>query len=249
MRPFPLPVPDDVDPRALRVGFFVDDGVVSPSAACRRAIERAKAILEDAGVEVISYRPALCQELVLSYMAALSADGTKTLSAQVERDEIDKALTLLWTLARLPGPPRRAAGRGLSFLGETLVGGMLEVLGEKTVAELWRLTARAKEIEAEVFDAWNALGLDAVICPPHATPALPDGKSRDFTLAGALSMRFNLLDFPAEVVPVTRVRASEAHRPNPQGRLERRAAEVDRGCAGLPLGVQVAARPYREEGR
>jgi fatty acid amide hydrolase len=85
------------------------------------------------------------------------------------------------------------------------------------------------------------------VCPPHATPALPHGASRDFSLGGALSMRFNLLNFPAGVVPVTRVRAEEQLRANPKGRLEQAAARVDAGSAGLPVGVQIVARPWRED--
>jgi fatty acid amide hydrolase len=46
---------------------------------------------------------------------------------------------------------------------------------------------------------------------------------------------------------VTRVRAGEAVRHNPVGRLANRAAEVDRGSEGLPVGVQVVARPYKED--
>jgi len=46
---------------------------------------------------------------------------------------------------------------------------------------------------------------------------------------------------------VTCVRPNEAKRPDPKGRLETRAEEVDRASEGLPVGVQVAARPFRED--
>jgi len=60
-------------------------------------------------------------------------------------------------------------------------------------------------------------------------------------------MRYNFLNFPAGVVPVTRVRPGEAERAEPDGRLQKRAAEVDRDSEGLPVGVQVAGRPWRED--
>jgi fatty acid amide hydrolase len=88
--------------------------------------------------------------------------------------------------------------------------------------------------------------LDVLICPPHATPALPHGASGDFALAGSPSMLWNLCQFPAGVVPVTRVQPDEARRRQPRDRLERRAAEVDRRSAGLPVGVQVVGYPYQE---
>jgi fatty acid amide hydrolase len=103
------------------------------------------------------------------------------------------------------------------------------------------------QLRLEMVAAWDRAGLDAVICPAHATPALPHGASKDFALAGSYSMHYNTLNFPAGVVPVTRVKAGETERPVPADRLERVAADVERGSEGLPIGVQVVARPYRED--
>jgi fatty acid amide hydrolase len=47
-------------------------------------------------------------------------------------------------------------------------------------------------------------------------------------------------------VPVTRVRHDELHRDVARGRIGRRAAEVDARSAGLPVGVQIAGRPWHE---
>lgn len=245
--PLPLPSSGSVDVKGLRVGFFVEDGVLAPSRAVRRATERARAVLEDAGCVLVPFHPPLCEELVFTYLAALSADGAETLGALVDRQDLDPALGLLWTLARLPEAPKKAAGLGFTLVGDRLLGRMLEVVGQKSVAELWRLTARARQIQAAAFAAWNHHALDAVLCPPHATPALPHGRSRDFTLGGALSIRYNFLNLPAGVAPVTTVRADEQRRELAATRLEKRAAEVDAGSAGLPVGVQVVARPFREE--
>ena len=60
-------------------------------------------------------------------------------------------------------------------------------------------------------------------------------------------MLWNLHQFPAGVVPVTRVRPDETARERPRDRLEKRAAEVDRQSAGLPVGVQVVGRPWEED--
>ena len=105
--------------------------------------------------------------------------------------------------------------------------------------------------KAIALDAWAAAGLDAVLCPPHATPAVGHRQSGDFTPAGCYAMRYNFLNLPAGVVPVTRVRDDETQRPAPQGRrpdrVDRKAALVEAGTAGLPVGVQIAAMPYRED--
>ena len=60
-------------------------------------------------------------------------------------------------------------------------------------------------------------------------------------------MLWNVVQFPGGVVPVTRVRDDEAARPGAKGRWERHAEKVDRASAGLPVGVQVVARPWKDE--
>lgn len=245
--PIPLGDPACIDPSSLKIGYFVDDGIVTPSAALQRAVDQAVAVLRNAGVQVVPYSPPLCREIVLTYLAAVSSDGGRTVESQLQGGPVDPALGMLRTMARLPGVAKRAAARGMAWRGEPFLPDMLRVMGEKSVEEYWRITAKARALQAQVHRTWNDLSLDGVVCPPHATPALPHGASRDFTLGGALAMRYNLLNFPSGVVPVTRVRPDETVRPDPRGRLARRAADVDRGSDGLPVGVQVVACPYRED--
>ena len=126
---------------------------------------------------------------------------------------------------------------------------LLQSLGEKPVEELWRLTAQRTAMRHSELDAWNQAELDAVVCPPHVIPAMPLGTSGDLVLTLSYMFRYVMFNFPAGVVPVTRVRDDETSwsGPQPIDDLSRRCASVLAGAAGLPVGVQVVARPYREE--
>jgi fatty acid amide hydrolase len=88
--------------------------------------------------------------------------------------------------------------------------------------------------------------LDLLLCPPFATPAVPHGGSKNFTLASSYSILFNATQMPAGVVPVTRVRASETRRRGGADLLSRHAAKVDAASEGLPVGVQVVGRAFRD---
>jgi fatty acid amide hydrolase len=123
---------------------------------------------------------------------------------------------------------------------------LLRVTHEKTVSELWALTAQIRDYRARMLDAMDAAKIDALICPAHANPALPHTLSRDYAMAGSTSMLFNFVQFPAGVLPVTTVRPDETSRASGGDRLDRRAAEVDAKSAGLPVGVQVVGRPWAE---
>jgi fatty acid amide hydrolase len=124
----------------------------------------------------------------------------------------------------------------------------LRCLGEKPVAEYWRLTAERTVLRRAEFAAWNTMQLDAVVCPPHLLPALPLGSSGDLTLSLSYMFRYVMLNFPCGIVPVTRVRSDETDFFGAKSNFfGNKCAAALRGSAGLPVGVQVVARPYREE--
>src|SRR5215217_6958334 len=73
------------------------------------------------------------------------------------------------------------------------------------------------------------------------------GAAEELTLAGGYTCLANVLGYPAGVVPVTRVRRGEETGGRPTAdRMDRAAHEIEVGGAGLPVGVQVIARPWRE---
>ncbi len=245
----PLPAGDPllVDVSKLTIGWYDEDGVLAPSASVRRAVKTAVELLEKRGAKVVPFAPPHAQEIIDTYFAGLSSDGGVTLDRQLGDDPLVPQLKQLRQIAGLSGPARAAASVVMGMKGEARVKRLLDLVHEKPVAELWRIAARRSELRRRVFEAWNAAGADCVVCPVHATPALRHGDSGDFTLAGSFSMRYNFLNFPAGVAPVTRVLEEDARRGSASDRLERKATLVDEGSVGLPLGVQVVARPYRED--
>ena len=61
-------------------------------------------------------------------------------------------------------------------------------------------------------------------------------------------MLYNLLGMPAGVVAATRVRpGEESDRPFSRDIVERTARAAESDSAGLPVGVQVVARHWRED--
>ncbi len=251
--PFPFTEPASVEVARLRVGFYCDDGLVPSSSAVARAVVKAASALRARGATVVPFTPPGIPDAVYGYFAALSADGGATALSLLQggelggdADDIDVSLRSLRTMASLPPFARRAAARVAGLAGERRLQRLLEVTGPKSVAELWRATHALREARAAIASAMRAESLDLLLCPPYATPALPHAASRDFVLAGSSAMLWNLTQFPAGVVPVTRVRGGEARRERPRDRLERRAAEVDAKSEGLPVGVQVVGFPFSD---
>jgi fatty acid amide hydrolase len=73
------------------------------------------------------------------------------------------------------------------------------------------------------------------------------GASRDVVLAGAYTCLYNVLGYPTGIVPFTKVRAGEeTGRAPSKDKVEMTAYKTETGSAGLPVGVQVVARPWQE---
>lgn len=96
-------------------------------------------------------------------------------------------------------------------------------------------------------EALDRDGIDVILCPACALPAYTHGASNDLGVAGGYAVLYNLLGYPAGVVPFDRVRKEEEVGRQPsRDRVEKAALMVEQGSAGLPVGVQVVARPWRE---
>lgn len=245
--PVALRDPASIDPTRLRVGYFVDDGIVPASASVRRAVRVAADALERAGVAVQPFLPPGIEEAAAIYFGAMSADGGATATSILEGDPLEPSLARFRRVATMPAAARAAIAAGLRLRGDRRAADVVTWVGERTTTGLWELTRRARAYRLRLLGAMRDAGLDALLCPAHATPALPHGLGRDFTPAGFASMLFNLVQFPAGVVPVTTVAPDETGRAPGAGRLEANAADVDARSGGLPVGVQVVGAPWRDE--
>ncbi len=244
--PLPWEDPGAVNLSGLRVGVYSDDGVLPASASVARAVSRAASALEARGATAVAFEPPGVRDLLSAYLGALSADGGAGLVAALEGGEVDPVLQPLRRMAAVPARARTLLARTAHVLGQGNLGLMLDAMGDKSVGELWRLTNQLRTYRTTLLDAMDRLRLDLLLCPPFATAAVPHGGSKNFTLASSYSILWNATQLPAGVVPVTRVRAGETGRKGGMDLLSRHAAKVDAASAGLPVGVQVVGRAWRD---
>jgi fatty acid amide hydrolase len=244
--PAPWEAPESVRIDRLRVGVYVDDSVLTASRSIVRAVERAAQALRTRGARVESFEPPDVRGLLAAYLGALSADGGAGLVSALEGGAVDPVLQPLRRMAGVPDRARRVLARAARLALQRNVALMLESMGRKSVGDLWRLTDELRSYRARLLEDMDRAGVDVLLCPPFATPAMLHGGSKNFTLASSYSILFNATQMPAGVVPVTRVREDETERARDADLLERQAAGVDARSAGLPVGVQIAGRPWRD---
>jgi len=245
--PLPWIDPGTVELRKLRIGV-VQPGpfFVAPSAAIARATDEAAAILRAAGCEVVPFEIPDVVALYSFQGAALGADGGATVSRALEGSEKDPVVGTLLRNFKLGRGLRALAAMMMRRNGDPKVAEVLDRLGRRPAEDVWTLTNQTRAARQGFLDSMARARVDLLLCAPFATPAAPHTLTREFMPGGAYASIFNVLQLPAGVLPFSTVRPGETERAPSASRLARTAAEIDRGSAGLPVGVQVVGLPWEE---
>lgn len=238
---------EQVSSGTLRIGFFIDNGIIAPAPALRRAVNEAAAALEKCGIAVEEWTPPDLTEAWITYFGILFADGSASSRRMARRSKLTPAVRKVFLAGRFP---RRFLSRVsaplFDALGQHQLAQVMRGMGYISTDEYWRLLDRRAGICEQFRKEFDQRGFDAIICPPDAVPALRHDTR--WYLAFSYAAIWNLLGMPAGVVAATRVRQDEeSSRPASADRAEREAHRCEIGSAGLPVGVQVVARHWRED--
>jgi Asp-tRNA(Asn)/Glu-tRNA(Gln) amidotransferase A subunit family amidase len=191
--------------RSINIGFFEDDGRTPVTEETREAVKGAAGLLSNCGFHVAPFRPEGLEEARQRWWEFFGIAGGMILGPMLRGRESELSPTLrefrTWTNA---APPHT---------GDSLLAAWL---GRDTVREKILLQMRKYPV---------------LICPTAAIPAFRhgerewqvEGKTVKYLDAWSYCEWFNLLGFPAAVVP------------------------MGFSAEGLPIGVQLVGRPWEEE--
>ncbi len=240
-----------VDVAKLRVGFYVEDGLFASSPAVRRAVREAASAVASAGASTVEWQPHDTARAFRIAYGILGGDGMNWFREALRGGPAHPTVK---TLLALGGRPRwllEAMSRLLAALGQQSLAQALPLLAHTSVFQHWQLVEEQADYRrgfSQAMDAAAGGPLDVILGPVCALPAFRHGTTKDLGVAGANTIQYNVLGYPAGVVPWTRVRQGEESDRAPAGRdlVQKAARHCEEGSAGLPIAVQVAARPWCE---
>jgi fatty acid amide hydrolase len=247
--PRPLGDPAAVDLARLRVAWYTDDGEGAPAPAVARAVREAVEVLQSHGAAASAWSPPDASHALATWVGILGADGARGLERALTDDVRDPRVARLARVLAAPAAAIAALRALLGVAGRRRVADLLAACGRHDADHYLELIAAARDHErrfAAALDGDAGGPFDLIVTPACALPAPRHGAAS--LLAGSHAVLYDLVGYPAGVVPVTRVRAGEelGRAPSRRDALEQAAYETEAGSVGLPVAVQVVARPWRE---
>jgi fatty acid amide hydrolase len=222
--------------------------LIKPSPAIRRAVSEAARTLEKRGLIVEEWRPPYLVEMWRVYIGLLLADGFAGMRRASRGSQLTPYLRGLLSAGRLPRIAFPIGGVLCRLAGQPQFAESIRSSAPLNADEYWSLVERRKRLCAEFLAALDAERFDAILCPTCAVPALRHQVSLFINEAVSYTAVYNLLGMPAGVVAAGRVRPDEESDRFPGVNLvERACRKVEENSAGLPISVQVVARPWRED--
>jgi len=244
-------VPDlsQVDVSQLTIGYYEDDQFITPSPAIRRAVREAVSRFESLGAKLVPFEPAPVMEAWQINLGFFYADGGKWMRHMLGSSPKDARVKKTLLLASLPTAVRRSVPRVMESMGQTTTAALLKLSRSKTLSAFGYQAIQQKQqtFRETFYRRMHEQQIDAILCPPFPSVAMKH-MSPDIVLGYGYTYVYNLLGLPAGIVPRTTVMAGEESDRTPSKDNFIRdliRAEVD--SVGLPVGVQIVGRHWRED--
>ena len=241
--------PASVELACLRFATFTDDGEFPVAPAARRAVAEAAQMLIAAGAKRVEWRkPALSQVNDL-FFACLSADRGSAFKRMLRGNRVDGRIRSLLLTGQTPSWLRGILRAALGAMGQRHAATLVRRLSSGSADAYWQTVEAMVRFRRDFLQSLDTAGgpIDLILCPAYAVPAQRHGANLMMPLPGAYAPLAPVTSLPAGIVPVTRVLpGEESDRLESRDQVARVARESERASAGLPIAVQVIARPWRD---
>ncbi|KAJ7631228.1 general amidase [Roridomyces roridus] len=213
-----------------------DNGLVVPDPPIKRGLEMTKNALLAAGHKVIDWTPYKQAEITETLQAIWDSGSYEDFRRAAAPEPVIESMRLLPEDTPLQIRPDKPSGM--------------------TAFDLWQVHKKRRDLRQEHAQLWEdsvsktgtGRPVDAIICPAAPYVAPPHG----FCTTPKYTMTFNLLDYPAMVIPVSHVDQqldvkqprSEFYTQDDREGYERYDPKIHEHA---PIAIQVVGRTMEEE--
>jgi fatty acid amide hydrolase len=238
----------EIDVSKLKIGYFTSDGFTEPMNAVKRGVTESVEKLKSTGATVVEFQPPkfeICEEI---FYRILTVDGVKNFYKLLDGEKPVAQLKDMMMMASATDWKRNAVISLAKMFGQKNMPRLLSYFGGKGEEFLQTWATQRENYQRELESAMDKAGIEAILSPIAALPAFLQNSVDKVGLGGNYSILYNVSGFPAGVARVGEVQTNEAVARKPGFDIvERKIAQTEKLSAGLPLSVQIAAKPWRED--
>lgn len=232
-----------------KVGLFVEFDQFEIAPSHKRALRIAADVLEQHGISIIPLNFDIFYEdiLILTLASFYKDDGVKKTfgcGSPIKEPliapskEFSKVLCMPHFLVRYFAN-KETDDRRIIFC---------KALVKSRAINTYTLACEIGALYKKFTQYLKEKGVQLMLAPGMATPAIYHGSSNENNLQIVYMAMFNLFDFPAGALPVTRVRSDEEYYETKYNDVVAHSMHKNiKNSEGLPVGIQVAALPWMEE--
>ncbi|XP_069644923.1 vitamin D3 hydroxylase-associated protein-like [Haliaeetus albicilla] len=250
----PIPFDEEVysSSARLRVGYYDTDSYFPLPPCMRRAVRETREALQAAGHQLVPFSPPRIHYVMTElFLKTFFADGGRAWLDVFTGGIVDPSLKSQVNSCKIPRLGKKLLALILKPLFPRLADYLSALGGMRSVKEMWNHHHQIEAYRTEFIARWRELRLDVVLCPVLG-PAFTTGYAGKLLTAISSTMLYNVLNFPAGVVPVSTVtEADEEELKLYQGYCDdpwdRTLKQAVAGAMGLPVAVQCVALPWQEE--
>ncbi|NXG42322.1 FAAH1 hydrolase, partial [Psilopogon haemacephalus] len=243
----------------LRVGYYDTDDYFPLPPCMRRAVQETRLALQAAGHQLVPFSPPRIHYVMNElFLKTFFADGGRAWLDVFTGDIVDPSLKPQVNCCKIPRLGKKLLAlllKPLDCLGIPPPSWSCKNVAAisicRSVKEMWDHHHQIEVYRTEFITRWRELQLDAVLCPVLG-PAFTTGYPGKLLTAISSTMLYNVLNFPAGVVPVSTVTEADEEElklyrgccDDPWDHMLKQAVT---GAVGLPVAVQCVALPWQEE--
>ncbi|XP_068546117.1 vitamin D3 hydroxylase-associated protein-like isoform X1 [Anas acuta] len=250
----PIPFNEEVysSSAPLRVGYYDTDGFFPLPPCMRRAVRETREALQAAGHTLVPFSPLRIHYVMNElFLKTFFADGGRAWLDEFTGNIVDPSLKPQVTCYKIPRLVKKLLALILKPLFPRLADYLNALCGMRSVNELWNQQHQIEAYRSQFITQWRELQLDVVLCPVLG-PAFTVGFPGKLLPAVSSTMLYNVLNFPAGVVPVSVVTEADEeelklYRGCCDDSWDRTLKQAVAGAVGLPVAVQCVALPWQEE--
>ena len=207
--------------------------------------------IKEAGAEVTAFTPPDLSEAEELIFKILSSDKAFLFVDNLQDEKAMPQGAGLIMLSKASPFVKKLLLVLTSLLGQNSIRRIIPYFGGKGPANRKDLEEKQQILIRKFIEAMNnsPIGrLDAIISPVCALPAFLHNTADKVGLGGIYTALHNVTGFPTGVATISEVGHDEAiGRKRTADLAVRTASKIEANASGLPLGVQIAARPWKEQ--